>query len=223
MSGGAEERGLSRIEARARVLSGDVPLGEDFVSDLPGHESHEARLHPDHHGHWQYRCLRCGRGWSLAEAFAGSRDRWGVGRVEVSRWGERLDYEAGLREPYLVDLRLPDHTPRSARGVAHGIALMLGLRGDRWVNRDVFTFARDFAVAYTGLTSEQVKRGMRWLERNGIICRADTIRVDQVRNLIVWRLCPAPRGDAPGLTEAELIQQVLELFPGARELRKDEP
>jgi hypothetical protein len=100
---------------------------------------------------------------------------------EVSRWGERLDFEAGLVDRRSVPLVRPDDLSPAAAGVAKGIELLLGLRDGRW--DATFTFARRFGSAWTGLPTHQVKAGIAELRQREVI-----VRVGVARRAHVYRL-----------------------------------
>lgn len=135
---------------------------------LPEHE-HPARVRWDRRGFPLYVC-EAGT-WGLAEV----RAHLAYGRVvsvsqlEASRWRERLDYEAGLRVPSVVPLHVPDGAPDNARAVGQGVALFLGLRGERWPREEPFTFARSFCMAYCDLSDMDARRGIDWLADAGLV------------------------------------------------------
>jgi hypothetical protein len=176
----------SRNEARAHALRLPSAPGIDFACVLPGHE-HGARLITRERGLWQYQCDEH-KQLSLAEVHA-ARATGRVAplsRVLASRWLERLDYEAGLREPRPVPITLADNFSEATVKVARGIELFLGLRDKRWEG-EAFTFARNFIIAYCGVTDDEARWAMRVLEREGVICRDG-----KSRRAIVWRLVEEP-------------------------------
>ncbi len=168
--------GIERDEtaARSRALGITAPLMDEFACILPGH-SDTARLRWSNTGRfWQYVCP-AGVQHGLAEirAFVSYGEVRQLKKVEIVRWRERLDYEAGLRMPRLVDVDLPDHCSDTTRKVAEGIRLLLALRsdtrpGESWDGKP-FVFAREFAMAWCSLTSDQAREGVRALKRAGVI------------------------------------------------------
>ncbi len=175
--------------ARAGALGIPQSSGERFPCVLPGHGAHEAWLRPLHGGNgiWEYFCPACAHAFSLpavrgilaygpilqAEHAATSdpKDPWlfikPPGEIEVSRWGDRLDYDTGLRpEPQSWPV-VPEDLSANGKAVARGIGLVLGLRPELWDEK--FTFARCFCRAYCGLTDHQARAGTTELRRRGVI------------------------------------------------------
>ena len=77
--------------------------------------------------------------------------------------------------------------------VAECIALFLGLKaagGSGHGPDEPFTFARDFAMAYCGISSMGARRAMNALERHGSIVRTGDVTVwgPPGRKAILWRL-----------------------------------
>lgn len=166
-----EARETDKTVARARILGIDVPLGERFECILPQHASHPAVLRPTRRGFWHLECLAEKVSLGLGEVRAArAYDALGRRGVEVSRWGERLDYEAKLLVPRPFPIVLPEGAPDSLRRVARGWQLLVGLRHPMWGN-DPFTFARRFVMAYCGVTDQQARDQVRALERLGYMRR----------------------------------------------------
>jgi hypothetical protein len=125
--------------------------------------------------------------------FAEARGRRNISRTEVHRWQERLDYEAGLLDPVPVTVAVPERARPALRQLADSLALFLGLRerGGGFPATEPFTFARadpksgekGFAEAWSGLSSEEVRHGLRELERHGSIERAG-----MSERAILWRI-----------------------------------
>jgi hypothetical protein len=158
---------------------------------------------------WWYRCdgldpelvrFRPGIGLAEVRAMRGYGEQRRISSVEAARWRELLDCEAGILEPRSVDLPIPDRCPKSARILAAHVQLLVGLRnGDHFPLNEPFVFAHDFARAYTGLSSEQVREHKRWLERNRKIFRAEDHSSSRFTP-ILWRLSvPALRSHDGGV------------------------
>jgi len=113
-------------------------------------------------------------------AFTGYRGRRdNLSAVELSRWRERLDHEAGLLDQRPLVLELPGSAPESARVVAEAIGRLTGLRDSRW-RGEPFVFVgwgKDknggkvigFGAAYAGVNPETVYDGLRQLKKLGVI------------------------------------------------------
>jgi len=186
--------------ARLRALGIERPLFKRFPCVLPGHE-HPARVHFTSAGFWQYSCEALARSAGLGEvrAFIAYGQQRSISRVEAARWRERLDFEAHLRYPTPLRVEVPDPCPQAAGIVVAKMQLFVGLRDRRFPPHEPFPFARDFAMAYTGLTSDRVRGAIDWLERAQVIKRAGmSVRA------ITWRLAaqppppPEPPGGVPG-------------------------
>ncbi len=132
-------------------------------------------------------------------AFAAKFGRHGISRTEVHRWHERLDYEAGLLVPVPVIVTVPDRAGPALRKLADAIALLIGLRAASggYAVTEPFTFARadpksgevGFAEAWSGLSNEQVRGGLRALKNCGAIENTGTT----LGRAILWRI----RDEAP--------------------------
>jgi hypothetical protein len=140
-------------------------------------------------GFWKYRCSKFGQRYSVAQLrailayrdvppAAGNKKRQHSnrgpelpGRIEVSRWAELLDYEAGLREPVSVPVIIPAGITAAARLVAEDIRLLLGLRESEKWGTEPFVYSRRFAQARTGLTEGVVRGAIQELLRRGVIVR----------------------------------------------------
>jgi hypothetical protein len=147
--------GVDETAARVKALGIAAPLGEQFGCILPGHVD-SARVHSTTRKHWHYRCESEQRGLGLAEVRAtiGYEAVRRITAVEAARWKERLDYEAGLREPRAVEFTVMGS--ESTRRVANGLRLFLGLRDERWDGQP-FTWARPFVMAYCQVTDQQAR------------------------------------------------------------------
>ncbi len=187
--GGAEP---DRTAARAAALGIDAALDEPFACILPGH-GHDARLHPTPRGYWAYSCGRDTWGLGEIRAFLAYGTVKRINPVQAARWRERLDHDAGLLSPRPVLFSVPDRWPPSARRVADGMRLYLGLRHPLWEGQP-FTFARAFAMAYCGVTSDEARNGVGLLEQAGIIERVDDAE-RRTREPIRWT-CPPARAES---------------------------
>jgi hypothetical protein len=163
-------------EARKRALGA---VGETCV--IPGHD-HTATVTAG-----AYTCEGTGNRTLAAARALIAYGRCGLARtsfseVELARWGERLDWEAGVlgRGPLLVALPVSVGWP--ALDVAQGISELLGLRDPRWGDKP-FVFAREFAMAWCELSTDAVKDGTRRLEERGVI-----ERVGKTGRAILWEL-----------------------------------
>jgi hypothetical protein len=208
--------------ARLRALGIDTPphKPKPFPCVLPGHD-HEARVYSAGKV-WWYRCDDLGRGVGLAEvratiAYGEERHLSGV---EAARWRERLDCEAGLREPIPLDVKLPEPCPKSARVLIEHMCLFVGLRDVRFPADEPFVFAYCFAQAYAGLSGDQVREGKDWLERAGAIRRAG-----EHGRSILWQIAgqdtrnsnataTIASGNGHGADE-DVVRRVLAAFPGS--------
>jgi hypothetical protein len=180
--GSAEES--DRTAARVSALGIEAPLYKRFPCVLNGHE-HLARVHPTRCGFWQYRCEGLPRSVGLAEVRAmiayGQERR--ISRLEAARWGERLDYEAAVRWPIPLDVRLPEQCPEPALIVATWMRIFVGLRDTRFPPSEPFVFAREFAQAYCLLSPDRVRSAKDWLQRAGVVHR-----VGRHGRAALWRL-----------------------------------
>jgi hypothetical protein len=125
-------------------------------------------------GFWQYFCDELTRGVGFGEVYAyiayGDAHRH-VSNLEAARWRERLDFDAGLRFPVPLDVRLPEPCPAPARIVAGKMRLLVGLRDAHFLLGEPFVFASEFAQAYCDLSPDRVRAGKSWLERARVIHR----------------------------------------------------
>lgn len=176
----------SRNEARAHALGVPDLIGSEFPCILPSHE-HSARLTATQGGHWLYQCAD-GAPISLAalRAALDSGHPTRLSAILSCRWLERLDFEARLLQPGPVAVEPPEGCSEATRKVARGLALFLGLRDERWVG-EPFTFARNFIVAYCGVTTDEARWAMGVLERKEVIRRDGTSL-----GSILWRLVEEP-------------------------------
>lgn len=159
--------GLDRTERRARALGA---IGERFSCVIPGHE-HEAEMR-----FGSYLCPERGSMTLASVRALIAYRRVGVARdvfsmVELARWGERLDHEAGLlgRGGWPLDV---GEAPAATLKVAAGVGLLLGLRDPRWPMPEPFCFAREFAMAWCGISSDVARAGVSDLKRRGVIAPA---------------------------------------------------
>jgi hypothetical protein len=109
-----------------------------------------------------------------------------LSEIASCRWAERLDFEAGVQKPRPVAVEPPEGCSEATRKVASGLALFLGLRDERWVG-EPFAFARNFIVAYCGVTTDEARWAMGVLEREKVIRRDGTSH-----GSILWRLVEEP-------------------------------
>ncbi len=154
---------------------------EPFPCVVPDHD-HSAELYRRSEG-TAYRCAEATG--SLAEvrawiAYGGVRR---IGDVEVSRWAERLDHEAGLREWRPVHVPVPEEASAAVERVAHGLALLLGLREQAIWNGESVVFAREFASAWCGVSERTARDAIRWLEKAAVI-----ERLGKSGRAITWRV-----------------------------------
>jgi hypothetical protein len=184
--------GVDETAARVKALGIEAPLGEQFDCILPGHED-SARVHSTARKHWLYRCEGEQRGLGLAEvrAAAAYGDVRRISPVEAARWKERLDYEAGLRQPRVVELNAVGSN--ATRRVLGGLRLFLGLRDERWDGQP-FVWARPFVIAYCGVTDQQARDGVRELRNQGVLESTD----ERAGRAILWRLPAALTDDKRG-------------------------
>jgi hypothetical protein len=198
--GGDSSSGEQRDEtaARLRALGVTAPLYKRFPCVLAEHD-HCARVYFTTEGFWRYYCDHLARGIGLAEvraAIAYGRTRELSG-VEAARWRERLDFEAGLRIPVVLDVRLPESCPETVRVVAGAMRLFVGLRGGPFPLSEPFVFASEFAQAYCNLSAERVRPAKDWLERAGVI-----YRTGKHGRAILWKLAAQDKASG-GTTRAD--------------------
>lgn len=158
---------------------------DPFPCRLPRHD-HAATLHPGPDG--RYLLYRCADGeWSGGLAEVRASIAYGEARHlrsnEAARWGDRLDFDAGIRKPIPFAGELPEGLGDSARIVLEHLRLLVGLR-ERLDLSVPFVFARPFGVAYTGLSGEKaIQLSLEELERRQLIKR-----VGKGKYAILWKL-----------------------------------
>ncbi len=178
--------------------------GESFACVVPGHEEHDAKIRVARRIR-RYWCANditaphtkdpTAAGLSLTEIFKAQR----TGSVHLlgadalaCRWGELLDYSAGVLEPTPVEVTAPERCGGTVARVAQHIALYVGLRdaGGGFGTGEPFTFARDFAMEYCGVSNMGARRAMSALEKHGSIERTGDVEVwgPPGRRAILWRL-----------------------------------
>jgi len=108
-----------------------------------------------------------------------------LGPVVVSRWRERLDYEAGLLTLRSVDHELPDGLSSAGLKVARGVLLLLALRDDERWDGPTFTFARRFAIAWCGVTESVARSGLAELREAGFLRHVGQAKKDRSS---LWQL-----------------------------------
>jgi hypothetical protein len=168
--------------ARALALDITASLGERFECILPGHEGHEARLHPIHGRGWRYEC-DVGEELGLAEvraSLAYGQVRRRISAIEAALWRARLECEAGLRTVELVLPELPAGASDPLCDVAQGWALLVALR-----DTEPHPFARSFVAAWCDVSTDQARHAVRDLERLKVIRRVGTVRVGS-HEAILW-------------------------------------
>lgn len=184
-----------RIDRRLRALGLDGSL-DPFPCRLDGHD-HLAGLHPSQDGkHLRYRCDdgRWEGGLAEVRGYLAYGEARHLSAAEAARWNDRLDFEAGVREPIPFGGELPDGIGKSARIVLEHLWQLVGLRelptdGERrFAFAEPFVFARRFAIAYTGLDNESVRYAMEWLEAREVI-----YRVGKSGHAILWKLAAQDR------------------------------
>lgn len=179
--------------ARLRSLGINAPLHKRFPCVLPGHDDAARVNFTRPAGFWRYYCDRLGRGVGLAEvrAFIAYGHERPISSVEAVRWRERMDFEAHLRYPIPLDVRLPEPCPETARVVASAMRMLVGLRSTHFPFAEPFPFAHDFAQAYCGLSADTIRAAKDWLERAGV-----TYRAGKHRRAILWKLAAQDIGGA---------------------------
>ena len=115
-----------------------------------------------------------------------------LNKVLSARWAERLDHDAGLLSSREVDVSVSPKWSDATQQVAHGLALFLGLRDERWLGQP-FTFARDFVCAYCDgsyrdltpchVTTDKARYAIETLEREGVVVRVPCPRASAVAGL----------------------------------------
>jgi hypothetical protein len=204
-------RAVTDTVARARALGIPGGLGDRFTCIIPGHD-HTARLEVDTRSRvWRYRCEGDTRrplpGLAEIRGFIAYGElRW-MQPVEIARWRDLLDYEAGLSDREPITVHLPPGASANARVVTGSIGKLVGLRDPaKWPDdRDLFTFSRGieekgepftpgFGCAYSGLGNTALRRAIAEIERLGIIERTPG---QQRRQPILWRLTVGVGGPVP--------------------------
>ena len=151
-------------------------LGEEFDCVVPGHVD-RATLYTSGRGYWRYRCgewsaglaeVRASLAYGRARRVDDADPEARLGRTEVARWSERLDYDAGLVVPRAVDHELPGEVSSTALAVAEGVLLLLALRDERWAGQG-FTFSRGFAMAWCGVSEHAARQGIEELRGSGFL------------------------------------------------------
>lgn len=217
--GVAEEDGADaptdETAVRSLALGIKAPLGESFPCVVPDHDEHEARLCRTAAGYWQYDCPGKRTPCGLAEirAFIAYGKTREIKRTEVTRWRARLDYEAGLITPKEVPIDLRDGVGETVRHVANGWALLVGLRDPARWEEEKFTFAREFVMAWCGVSDQQARDSVRALEREGVIRRTGRKIRTGTFPAIEW--VPASTKD---LSPEGFIDRAKTAFPGSREI-----
>lgn len=189
---GDSSMGIDETRERLRALGICVDAFDDaFDCPLPGHD-HEATLVWSRRKHWDVRCGETRAFYGFADvraAVAYGRTRRLSG-PEANRWRDRLDHEAGILTPVPVGGEVPDDLSEAARRLLRGLRLYLGLRAARrggFPASKGYTFAREFAMAWCGLTDDQVKHGMRELRDRHLFGWTG----EKVGRAKVWRLATA--------------------------------
>lgn len=188
-----------------------------FLCVLPGHR-HEAHVHYARDRRcWSYSCegLTVGVGLGEVQAMLGFGYDRAVSRVTAARFGDLLDYRAGLLS--VPDLRpLVGRFSPAARFLHSAAHVLVSLRGGRW-DGDEFTFAAEFGEAYTAalgnrLSRDQIKRALATLERAGILRRVGTgAKAGFGRGRpVLWQLGELPADDAVAAREDELCAGAVE-------------
>lgn len=222
---------VDRTTARAGQLGIQLPLGRRGPCVLPEHgPGHTGHMVPIDKGLWSYFCPACDRSFSLAEVrairayatvpYGDKRDEqlagaWRSirlpGRTEVSRWAERLDWEAGLLEERPVPIVIPDDLSPAAQKALEGVRLLLALRSQTaWID-ETFTFARRFCRAWCGLTDSEARAGVEELRARRVLVRTGAAR----RGAITYRLGrrdEVDHDDAAAATENALVDAIKEAF-----------
>jgi hypothetical protein len=185
---------IDKTAARARALGITAPLGEQFEFQLFGRPE-RASLHPTHHGYWVYRSASGEFGLGELRGLLSYGAPHPITELEQSRWTERLDWRADLHDRSSLAIPVPDRITAGGRKLAHGIGLLVGLRDPAiWPLDEPFTFAREFRMAYCGVSNSVARRGMEELERLRVIARVGKIG-PRWNDPIAWRLAMLSRHD----------------------------
>lgn len=159
--------GVDETAARVKALGVTAPLGEEFDCVLPGHKG-RARVHSTSKKFWRYQCADTSLGLAEVRACVGYGSVKRISSVEAARWRERLDYEAGLREPRTINLGPPEGLSSATSRVAGGLRLYLGLRDERWGDQP-FTWAREFVMAWCGVSDQQAREAVWQLRQANVL------------------------------------------------------
>jgi hypothetical protein len=193
--------GVDETEARFDALGISAKPNKPKPCPCVLHADHDAVVFYDPRGFWAYRCDRLGRAIGLAEVrahIAFNADARPT-PVQLVRWGERLDYEAGLLDLLPLDVRLPMPTPKCAAILSDYMQLLVGLRrgrGEDFLLDEPFVFTGRFAEAYSSLSADQIREGKAWLRDSDVIYRVDEAERKH-RTPIRWKF--AAQDAAPGL------------------------
>lgn len=191
---GSREDTTSKTTALAAALGITRPF-DTSPCVLLGHDDCTGELYrAQAHGYFRYRCAG---GWTggLAEvrasmAYGEPRE---LSKLEAARWRERLEFDAGIRTAKNIPIELTADVSASARIVAAGISLFLGLRDPRWGDQP-WTFTRRFARAYCGVSEDVARRGLKELRELKAIIVVDEVALGPVRRAHLWRL-PDPEAE----------------------------
>lgn len=234
LGGGSTPRfvaGVDKTTVRARQLGIQLPLGRRGPCVLPTHgPDHTSGMVPIGKGLWNYRCPACERSFSLAEIrailayatvpYGDDRDGQVVGAwcsvrppgdTEVSRWAERLDFEAGLLTERAVPIVIPEGLSPAAHSVAGGVRLLLALRDTTVWKDETFTFARRFCRAWCGLADSEARAGVEELRSRRVLVRTGVAK----RRAITYRLGrehEVDHGDDVALRENAFVDAIKEAF-----------
>lgn len=167
-------RHLSEVsfDAIKRTMSTPYDFACEFSCVIPGTNTHSASFGVEARGREVYVCDACSptRPLGLAEVYGSIKydNLRLMSTVESPRWFERLEYDAGLKQPLPVSFSLPDDLPDYVYTYADGIRLFVGLRDPRW-DGEPFVLGRPFWTAYTGLSDRKVRYSIDALSRAGVL------------------------------------------------------
>lgn len=179
-AGIAARNGLTVQDAEQmlRVLKLPAILGEEFDCVLPGPDGRVSVIDPTT---LRYQTLSPGapRAWfSLAEVYASVLIGTPTALTEPARharWWSRLRMNAGLIQPHVAALNLPDDLSPAAVRLAYGFALNLALlQHERPAERAV-SYSRRFAVQWTQLPEDAVKSALRELRSEGVLVQVGAL------------------------------------------------
>lgn len=193
VSDNSSREGEASTTTKLAAVLGIVPPFDAFACVLPGHAGCTAELHrPRPHGYFLYRCPSP---WSGGLADVCASQRYGNVRtlsgIEAARWRERLEFDAGIRAPHNIVMKLPADASSAATRVAAGISLFLGLRDFGQWGTQPWTFTRRFAMAYCGVSEDIARRGTAELRKHGVIVLVDALALGATRRAYLWRLADA--------------------------------